>query len=125
VLWAVEHLHCRVLLCSLCSRDACLKWDGHRKYAVNPRTAYVLQIHRVYEVLPRGVGSKLTDPKDTAAEGLNAHTALMRLHHYRGFRIRGVSLCQQIISFTLRPPKGFVRDVSVARLAVAAHAKVA
>lgn len=108
----------------VCSRDACLKWDGHRKYVVSPRAAFVLQIHRVYETLPRGPGSRLTDPQDTSATGLNAHTALMRLHHYRGLGIRGVSLCQQIISFTLKPPKGFVRDVSVARLAVAAHAKV-
>lgn len=91
---------------------------------MNPRAAYVLQIHRVYETLPRGPESRLTDNQDTGSQGLNAHTELMRLHHYRGLGIRGVSLCQQIISFTLRPPKGFVRDVSIARLAVAAHAKV-
>lgn len=113
--WAVEQLvfrepliHCKEPA-RYYSREICLKWDGHRKYVVNPRKINVLQIHRVYEA---------------PQEGLNVHTSVARLNHYRGLGIRNIDMCRQVISLSLPPPKGFLRDLSMARIAVAARAKL-
>ncbi|CAI7764636.1 unnamed protein product, partial [Closterium sp. NIES-54] len=183
--WAVEQLvfrepvpHCKEPT-KYYSRDACLKWDGHRKYVVNPRAAQVLQIHRVYELnaaydanAPPDAGAaasgaaaaallatsgreegKSTDngngtgnstsvgalsganftgkliPVDdvqglligSTGGGLNLHTNIIRVNHYRGLGIRYVPMCRQIIALSLPAPKGVVRDINLARIAVASR----
>ncbi|CAI5477584.1 unnamed protein product, partial [Closterium sp. Yama58-4] len=79
--WAVEQLvfrepvpHCKEPT-KYYSRDACLKWDGHRKYVVNPRAAQVLQIHRVYELNPAYDAN--APPDATAAASAQAAAALL------------------------------------------------
>eukprot|EP00897_Mesotaenium_endlicherianum_P011073 jgi/Mesen1/9995/ME000072S09405 len=113
--WAVERLvfhepsvHCRDPS-KYPSRELCLKWDGHRKYVVNPRRIEVLQIHRVME---------------PAEGGMNSHTSLIRLNHFRGLGIKDKPICRQSLSFSNPAPKGFVRDPSVARMALAVRRKM-
>ena len=83
-----------------CSRELCLKWDGHRKYCINPRQVEALQIHRVM---------------DAHKGGLNLHTSLLRMNHYRGLGVRDGQLCHRDTA----PPKGFVRDTTLADMASA------
>ncbi|CAI5498928.1 unnamed protein product, partial [Closterium sp. Naga37s-1] len=78
--WAVEQLvfrepvpHCKEPT-KYYSRDACLKWDGHRKYVVNPRAAQVLQIHRVYEL---NAAYDANAPPDAAAAASGAAAAAL------------------------------------------------
>lgn len=83
--WAVEKLvygepwvHCKNTT-RFRNPDMCLKYEGHRKYIVQPNLVNVLQIHRVMNPAKGGVNTP-------AKEG--------RINHYRGLAGLGKTICR-------------------------------
>jgi len=55
--------------------------------------------------------------------GLDAHTSVIRLCHFRGLAVRNVSICSEIVTYPNPAPKNLIRDFRVARMALVARRK--
>eukprot|EP00897_Mesotaenium_endlicherianum_P005853 jgi/Mesen1/5296/ME000264S04321 len=111
--WAAEKLvyhepwvHCKNTS-RFRNREMCLKYEGHRKYVVQPSMINVLQIHRV---MNPGKG------------GVNAPAKEARINHYRGLAGSDKVLCRYYWDDN-ESPTDLVSGTLVSKLAKSARLK--
>lgn len=92
-LWPVEKMsfHWPDVYCvnrRVYETEECLNYYGHRKYVVNPRKVWVLEVHR---------------PVDPIQGGVNLNTSLIRNNHFQGLLRSSLEVCSEPVKAGINP----------------------